>query len=144
MIPQLADGFAFMYSIQDPRGGQVNSGGAVQILAIESNYLCRTFPDTDKFWASRQQLAIIHWGKTNLKIRPCLLSPSAFLSLFKRVIKQRQTSSKDEFMILSLEKSVNGIIALKLGTVGEITSVHPKQQQEYYLIYRFLTRVGRF
>lgn len=78
MIPQLADGFAFMYSIQDPRGGQVNSGGAVQILAIESNYLCRTFPDTDKFWASRQELAIIHWGKTNLKIRPCLLSPSDF------------------------------------------------------------------
>jgi tocopherol cyclase len=78
MIPQLADGFAFMYSIQDPSGGQVNSGGAVQILAIESNYLCRTFPDTDKFWASRQELAIIHWGKTNLKIRPCLLSPSDF------------------------------------------------------------------
>jgi len=70
MIPPLADGFAFMYSIQDPRGGQVNSGGAVQILAIESHYLCRTFPDTDKFWASRQELAIIHWGKTNLKIRP--------------------------------------------------------------------------
>ncbi len=29
----------------------------LQILAIESNYLCRTFPDTDKFWASRQELA---------------------------------------------------------------------------------------
>jgi hypothetical protein len=33
MIPPLADGFAFMYSIQDPRGGQVNSGGAVQIFS---------------------------------------------------------------------------------------------------------------
>ena len=44
-LPEIEQTFAFMYSIADPIGGKSNSGGAAQILGIEEQYLCRTFPD---------------------------------------------------------------------------------------------------
>ena len=77
-LPQINQTFAFMYSIEDPLGDKANSGGAVQILGIDEIYLCRTFPDVQKFFAARDHLSFGHWGKTNLKIKPQLLSPTKF------------------------------------------------------------------
>jgi tocopherol cyclase len=77
-LPEIRDGFAFMFSIQDPIGDRANSGGAVQILAPGDRYLCRTFPDTRKFYASYSGLEFGHWGKTRTRTRPRLLSPEKF------------------------------------------------------------------
>ncbi|ELS03487.1 hypothetical protein Xen7305DRAFT_00032110 [Xenococcus sp. PCC 7305] len=60
-LPEIAQTFAFMYSIEDPIGRQANSGGAVQILGIDEAYLSRTFPDVQQFWASRNSLELKHW-----------------------------------------------------------------------------------
>ncbi|MEP0856178.1 tocopherol cyclase family protein [Trichocoleus sp. DQ-U1] len=70
--------FAFMYSLEDPLGNQPHSGGAAQILGPEDSYLCRTFPDVNKFWALRDVLALGHWGKTDLSTKPAYLPPEAF------------------------------------------------------------------
>ena len=59
-LPEIAQTFAFMYSIEDPIGGQSNSGGAVQILGIDEEYLSRSFPDVKQFWASRTSLGLGH------------------------------------------------------------------------------------
>ena len=76
-LPEIGQTFAFMYSIEDPAGKQPNSGGAVQILGMD-DYLCRTFPNVQKFFASRNSLSFGHWGKTNLKIKPTLLPVAEF------------------------------------------------------------------
>ena len=62
-LPELGQTFAFMYSIEDPIGGQLHSGGAAQILGIDDEYLCRTFPQVQSFWASRDRLGLGHWGR---------------------------------------------------------------------------------
>lgn len=77
-LPEVVESFAFMYSIDDPIGGQANSGGAAQIFGPGDRYLCRTFPDTQKFWANQQYLGLGHWGKTNLSIFPQLLNEQDF------------------------------------------------------------------
>lgn len=77
-LPEINQTFAFMYSIEDPLGNQPNSGGAVQILGIDEIYLCRTFPDVKKFFASRDNLSLGHWGKTNLPTKVQLLSTTQF------------------------------------------------------------------
>ena len=77
-LPARGQSFAFMYSIEDPRGGQPYSGGAAQILGPEDSYLCRTFPDVNKFWAHRESLAFGHWGRTDLQIQPQYLEPQVF------------------------------------------------------------------
>jgi tocopherol cyclase len=77
-LPQEGETFAFMYSIEDPIGNKPHSGGASQILGANDEYLCRTFPDTRKFWASRDVLALGHWGKTDLHIQPRYLPPMEF------------------------------------------------------------------
>lgn len=77
-LPIHGQSFAFMYSIEDPRGGQPYSGGVAQILGPEDKYLCRTFPDVNKFWASRESLGLGHWGKTDLQIKPEYLEPQVF------------------------------------------------------------------
>ena len=82
-LPAIAQTFAFMYSIEDPLGNKANSGGAVQILGIDEAYLCRTFPQVEKFFADRQQLAFGHWHKTDLQIKPQLLSPCEFDALIQ-------------------------------------------------------------
>ena len=76
-LPAIAQTFAFMYSIEDPLGNKHNSGGAVQILGIDETYLCRTFVDVKQFFADRHNLALGHWGKTNLN-RARLLSTAEF------------------------------------------------------------------
>ena len=76
-LPKEGQTFAFMYSIEDPIGGKPYSGGAAQILGPNDEYLCRTFPDVSKFWASRDRLALGHWGKTHLT-QPLYLLPVEF------------------------------------------------------------------
>jgi tocopherol cyclase len=77
-LPEIQETFAFMYSIEDPRGGQPHSGGCAQILAPDDQYLCRTFPNLRKFWASRSYLGLGHWGKTALTVSPRLLPVQDF------------------------------------------------------------------
>ncbi len=77
-LPKIAQTFAFMYSIQDPIGEQLNSGGAVQILGIDEEYMCRSFPTVSQFWAAKNCLSLGHWGKTNLSIIPQLLFEQKF------------------------------------------------------------------
>jgi tocopherol cyclase len=77
-LPQHGSTFAFMYSIEDPSGDKPHSGGAAQILGPEDEYLCRTFPDVKRFWASPSQLELGHWGKTDLRTQPLWLMPSEF------------------------------------------------------------------
>ncbi|HLO84984.1 MAG TPA: tocopherol cyclase family protein [Nostocaceae cyanobacterium] len=76
-LPEIGQTFAFMYSIEDPIGGKPYTGGAAQILGPHDEYLWRTFPDFKTFWASREVLALGHWGKTNLQT-PRYLAPSEF------------------------------------------------------------------
>ncbi|MBR8827864.1 MAG: tocopherol cyclase family protein [Gomphosphaeria aponina SAG 52.96 = DSM 107014] len=80
--------FAFMYSIEKPNP---YSGGAAQVLAPQDEYLCRTFPDVGKFWASKEVLGLGHWGKTDLKIPPKLLSRTEF----ERHIQQGYQATAD-------------------------------------------------
>ncbi|MBD2577360.1 tocopherol cyclase family protein [Oscillatoria sp. FACHB-1406] len=77
-LPQSGQTFAFMYSIEDPIGNQPNSGGAVQVLGPEDEYLWRTFPDVRGFWGAKERLGLGHWGKHNLEIAPQELEPSLF------------------------------------------------------------------
>jgi tocopherol cyclase len=77
-LPEIRETFAFMYSIEDPIGGQPNSGGCAQILAPSDEYLCRTFPDISKFWATKPYLGLGHWGKTDLAIPPQILPLQGF------------------------------------------------------------------
>ena len=77
-LPEIEQTFAFMYSIQDPGGKQANSGGAVQILGIDETYLCRTINNVDKFFAAKDNFSFGHWGKTNFKTKPQLLSSAEF------------------------------------------------------------------
>jgi len=83
-LPQEKQTFAFMYSIEDPIGNQPHSGGGAQILGPDDQYLCRTFPDVKKFWATSDQLALGHWGKTDLTAAPGYLEPE----IFERYIHQ--------------------------------------------------------
>lgn len=76
-LPREKQGFAFMYSIEDPAGGQPFSGGSAQILGPNDEYLCRTFPAVDRFWATQDRLALGHWGKA-LQRSPQYLEPEIF------------------------------------------------------------------
>ncbi|MGG6238531.1 tocopherol cyclase family protein [Nodosilinea sp. AN01ver1] len=76
-LPQTGQTFAFMYSIEDPAGGQPNSGGTAQILGPDDGYFCRTFPDVSQFWAWKEGLGLGHWrSKPQTSLR--LLSTSEF------------------------------------------------------------------
>ncbi|MCF4967902.1 tocopherol cyclase family protein [Nostoc sp. CMAA1605] len=77
-LPDCGQTFAFMYSIEDPIGGQPHSGGAAQVLGANDEYVYRIFPDVTQFWASRDVLALGHWGKTHLHTQPRYLSPTEF------------------------------------------------------------------
>lgn len=63
-LPTVGQTFAFMYSIEDPQGGQMHSGGAAQVLGPDDEYLLRTFPDVSRFWADPERLALGHWRKS--------------------------------------------------------------------------------
>lgn len=77
-LPEIKENFAFMYSIDDPYGNQYYSGGAAQIIGINDEYLCRTFPNVNQFWAARDCLALINWRKTSLADKPQILNRKDF------------------------------------------------------------------
>ena len=77
-LPECGQTFAFMYSIEDPTGTQSYSGGAAQILGANDEYLCRTFPNVQKFWAWQDALGLGHWGKTDLNQTPEYLEMGEF------------------------------------------------------------------
>ncbi|MEM8832527.1 MAG: tocopherol cyclase family protein [Cyanobacteria bacterium P01_G01_bin.19] len=77
-LPEIEQTFAFMYSIQDPEGDRLNSGGAVQILGIDEQYLCRTINNVDRFFADGDRLSFGHWSKTNLTNSASLLPTAVF------------------------------------------------------------------
>lgn len=76
-LPETRQTFAFMYSIEDPVGGQPHSGGTAQILGPEDSYFCRTFPDPQKFWAWPEGLGLGHW-RGDSPSQPRLLSSTEF------------------------------------------------------------------
>jgi tocopherol cyclase len=75
-LPNCGETFAFMYSIEDPVGGKPHSGGAAQILGARDEYLCRTFPNINGFWAWPEVLGLGHWQR--LDGRPQYLEPEEF------------------------------------------------------------------
>lgn len=78
-LPDCGQTFAFMYSIEDPAGGSPYSGGAAQILGPNDEYLCRTFPNLQNFWAWRDALGLGHWGRTKEPpAQPGFLAPERF------------------------------------------------------------------
>ncbi len=79
-LPEPQVTFAFMYSIQDPIGGQPHSGGVAQILGPGDTYLCRSLPNTELFWAWSEGLGLGHWRQTLPNQRPGFLLPMAFTS----------------------------------------------------------------
>jgi tocopherol cyclase len=83
-LPEPRQTFAFMYSIEDPIGGQPYSCGGAQILGPNDEYLCQIFPDVTGFWANPAALELGHWGKTDLSSTSSYLNPA----LFERHIKQ--------------------------------------------------------
>ncbi|HEY9626390.1 MAG TPA: tocopherol cyclase family protein [Coleofasciculaceae cyanobacterium] len=77
-LPDCGQTFAFMYSIEDPIGGQAYSGGAAQILGANDEYLCRTFPDVRQFWGWQNALGLGHWRKSASPLSPRYLEPEEF------------------------------------------------------------------
>jgi tocopherol cyclase len=47
-------------------------------LGIDEQHLICAFPDVSKFWAAKDELALGHWGETNLTIEPQLLAIDEF------------------------------------------------------------------
>lgn len=76
-LPEVGHSFAFMYSIEDPDGGQPHSGGAAQILGPQDSYLCRSFPNTQLFWAWKEGLGLGHWRSSTAPSSPSLPSSGA-------------------------------------------------------------------
>ncbi len=70
-LPEPGHTFAFMYSIDDPAGGSDYSGGVAQILGgPNEDYYCRTFSNTDGFWAKPDRLGIGHKRKGPARYLP--------------------------------------------------------------------------
>lgn len=65
ILPEVGHSFAFMYSIEDPGGGQPHSGGVAQVLGPQDHHLCRTFPNPQRFWAWTEGLGLGHWRKAS-------------------------------------------------------------------------------
>ncbi len=81
-LSECQQSFAFMYSIEDPSGSSIYSGGAAQILGPDDCYLCRTFPDVKHFWAWKNSLGLGHWRRrshpSNADCSASVWSPSSF------------------------------------------------------------------
>lgn len=100
-LPEVGQTFAFMYSIEDPIGGQPHSGGGAQILGPEDEYFCSFFPDVQRFWADPQELALGHWGETELQSTPGYLEPE----LFSRYVQEgyQATATWNQGRLVDLE-----------------------------------------
>ncbi len=77
-LPNLGQTFAFMYSIEDPVGGQAYSGGGAQILGPNDEYLCRTFADVKQFWGWKHALGLGHWRQPTASLPSRYLDPEIF------------------------------------------------------------------
>ena len=77
-LPHEGQTFAFMYSIEDPLGGQFYSGGGAQILGPNDEYLCRTFADVSRFWGWKQALGLGHWRQSTAPSLSRYLDPAVF------------------------------------------------------------------
>jgi len=77
-LPDCGHSFAFMYSIEDPVGGQYHSGGAAQILGPNDSYFYRTFPNSHLFWAWPEGLGLGHWQHSVAGSSPQFLFPGEF------------------------------------------------------------------
>ena len=77
-LPRPRATFAFMYSIQDPIGGQPYSGGVAQVLGPGDTYLCRSFPQAQLFWAWSEGLGLGHWRQPSSHQSPGFLLPLTF------------------------------------------------------------------
>jgi tocopherol cyclase len=77
-LPEPKQTFAFMYSIEDPIGGQAHSGGAAQILGPDDSYFCRTFGNVSQFWAWPDGLGLGHWRQQLQNRTPGFLPPQEF------------------------------------------------------------------
>ncbi|WP_315788404.1 tocopherol cyclase family protein [Fischerella sp. JS2] len=93
-LPDEDQSFAFMYSIEDPIGGKLHSGGAAQILGPNDEYLCRTFPEVKNFWAKPDVLALGHWGQTNLEGRGQRAEGRREESFFHKLLSQTVLSTQ--------------------------------------------------
>lgn len=60
-LPEVAESFSFMYSIDDPAGGTELSSGAAQILGPGEQYFCCQLPDVQQFWAWPHRWGAGHW-----------------------------------------------------------------------------------
>jgi len=60
-LPADQESIAFMYSLEDPIGGQPCSGGTAQLLGPQEAYVCRTLPDVNQFWTWRHHLGLGYW-----------------------------------------------------------------------------------
>ena len=109
-LPTYGENFAFMYSIDDPRGGNSSpggkniAGGCAQILGPEDTYFCRTLPDVAGFWASPRQMALGHWGrrKSDRRKIPESPLPREFSSSFgTSAFKENQNGSGGQSFVSS-------------------------------------------
>ncbi len=128
-LPDIQENFAFMYSIDDPVGSKANSGGLVQIIGIDEQYLWRTLPETSKFWASPNKLAFTHWGKTSLTEKPHLLHPQDFEQNIEQgyqVISNSKNITINRASLPPLQRGDKGGITTTLNQ-GFITNPHNNQ-----------------
>lgn len=65
-LPEAAETFAFMYSIDDPAGQSALSGGAAQVLGPGEQYLYAPIPNVQQFWAWPHRLGLGHWEPSTL------------------------------------------------------------------------------
>ncbi|MEM9118752.1 MAG: tocopherol cyclase family protein [Cyanobacteria bacterium P01_F01_bin.56] len=84
-LPELAETFAFMYSIDDPAGHSALSGGAAQILGPGEQYHYSELPDIQQFWAWPHRLGVGHWQATMpAQLRRRYLPPETFEQTIKQ------------------------------------------------------------
>ncbi len=105
-LPECGETFAFMYSIEDPRGGSPYSGGAAQILGPNDTYLCRTFPTINTFWAWSHGLGLGHWRqwekrKLSELVSPTYLEPDRFDHLIHEGYQATATQHQGKLLIPS-------------------------------------------
>ena len=143
-LPEIGQTIAFMYSMEDPIGNQPYSGGAAQILGINDEYLCRTFPDVKKFWASRDVLGLGHWGKTNLQVSPLYLIPSEFTHHIQEGYQATATLNQGIITDPATGNYCDGSMKLNLYTLGAMTTVFSNQLPAGYHFPRYLNQVGKF
>ena len=92
-LPEAAESFAFMYSIEDPHCRSHRSGGAIQVLGPNDELAVRSLPDVSCFWAASDRLALGHWGQVNAGARLSLeMLPTG--EFFRRVTSGYQVGDR--------------------------------------------------